>query len=273
MRMTDQLQAYLQPNADRAEETAALEATLVDLCEQNIKCVADVKKNKGRSWSEQDIAPGSHVLVPPSAQQSTGSGAMYRFGKVLATDTTTGTAIIKYTEEPDSDAEEGSRVALCDILLCSQEAARSMRFLEYESAKVGGHLKEAMEQEEIHLNVVARYGFLYEMYRSPASGGYVSEYWETFEMLKKALLCSAVILVEPGKLGQLAFAFVVNMVFLVLHVKELPFKKEEDNEYQSYGLLSIALTIFAGILLKAKMGDQSADGWNLFFINGPNHDA
>jgi len=104
-----------------------------------------------------------------------------------------------------------------------------------------------------HETVLDRYGFIYKSY------GHEAYYWEMVEMFKKFMLCSLTILIEPGKLAQLAFAFLVTMCFMAGHMQVLPFKDSEDDNFQSYSTLSTLLTLFAGILIKARSGDEQAE--------------
>jgi hypothetical protein len=80
-------------------------------------------------------------------------------------------------------------------------------------------------------------------------------------MLKKFILTSLVILIQPGTLAQLAFAFIVSLVFLACSSQINPFVKGGDNDYMFYSTLSTVITLFSGILLKANIQEDSTGGY------------
>ena len=86
-------------------------------------------------------------------------------------------------------------------------------------------------------------------------------------MLHKFLLTSVIIFVKPGTTAQLAAAFVINLAFLVLHVQTQAFMTKAENDTQFNGLISIALTLFSGILLKYdELSDESDDPYNKYTL-------
>merc|ERR1711871_544402 len=108
-----------------------------------------------------------------------------------------------------------------------------------------------------------RYGFIYKSYDDDCF------YFELVEMLKKMLLCSVVILVEPGKLAQLAFAFVVTMFFMAAQMQLMPYLEDSDDSYATSTALSTILTLFAGIVIKARAGSELEETWvESLIING-----
>ena len=86
-------------------------------------------------------------------------------------------------------------------------------------------------------------------------------------MLHKFLLTSVIIFVKPGTTAQLAAAFVINLAFLVLHVQTQAFMTKAENDTQFNGLISIALTLFSGILLRYdELSDESEDPYNKYTL-------
>ena len=68
------------------------------------------------------------------------------------------------------------------------------------------------EKEANVMACIDRYGFIYASYQPHAW------YWEVVELVRKFMLVSLVIFVEPGTATQLAFAFMIAFAFLVAHV-------------------------------------------------------
>ena len=77
------------------------------------------------------------------------------------------------------------------------------------------------------------------------------------ETLRKLMLGSLVVFVEPGSTTQLGFFFVVCLLALVAHLHVKPFKANLDNTLQGNALFAIVVTVFFAIF---KMG-------NYFFIS------
>ena len=77
------------------------------------------------------------------------------------------------------------------------------------------------------------------------------------ETLRKLMLGSLVVFVEPGSTTQLGFFFVVCLLALVAHLHVKPFKANLDNILQGNALFAIVVTVFFAIF---KMG-------NYFFIS------
>jgi hypothetical protein len=93
-------------------------------------------------------------------------------------------------------------------------------------------------------------GFFYICYkdRTLSTFGFV---WDVIETLRKLLLGSLVVFVQPGSTTQLGFFFVVCLCALVAHLHVKPFKADLDNTLQANALLAIVVTVFFAIF---KMG-------------------
>jgi len=77
-------------------------------------------------------------------------------------------------------------------------------------------------------------------------------YWELVETAKRLLLASFFALpwCQPGTSYQLLAAQVAQLVFLVAHVYQSPFKRRDDNAYTLLVNMAIALSLFCCMLLK-----------------------
>jgi hypothetical protein len=75
--------------------------------------------------------------------------------------------------------------------------------------------------------------------------------WEVLEMFRKFLLTSAVIFFHQGSVEQVAIALVLSVMFLVLHVRVLPFADNLDNWLQGVALTALCIVYFSGIIIKA----------------------
>jgi hypothetical protein len=88
-----------------------------------------------------------------------------------------------------------------------------------------------------------RLGFIYISYVPAAF------YWELVELLKKFILCSVVIFIKPDTLAQVAFAFIVTLMFFLAQISVIPFDVVDDNFYNFISLLSTILTLFCGLVI------------------------
>ena len=141
------------------------------------------------------------------------------------------------------------------IVQQSVEAAALVKSLDYK-------LEQAKIQLPTHKNVLFKYGFIYAQYQPEAW------YCEQVLMLHKFLLTSVIIFVKPGTTAQLAAAFLINLVFLVMHVNTQAFVTEEENAAQFTGLISILLTIFSGIVINYNNLAEDTDVYNTVITTG-----
>ena len=74
------------------------------------------------------------------------------------------------------------------------------------------------------------------------------------ETIRKLMLGSLVVFVEPGSATQLGFFFVVCLLALVAHLHVKPFKANLDNTLQGNALFAIVVTVFFAIF---KMGKSA----------------
>ena len=77
------------------------------------------------------------------------------------------------------------------------------------------------------------------------------------ETIRKLMLGSLVVFVEPGSTTQLGFFFLVCLLALVAHLHVKPFKANLDNTLQGNALFAIVVTIFFAIFKRG----------NYFFIS------
>ena len=54
-------------------------------------------------------------------------------------------------------------------------------------------------------------------------------YFDLLELCKKLLLIGFASLIEPGSLLQIMVAVLVSLLFLVLHLQSLPYRRNMDN--------------------------------------------
>ena len=142
------------------------------------------------------------------------------------------------------------------IVQQSVEAAALVKLLAHK-------LEQAKIQLPTHKNVLFKYGFIYTQYQPEAW------YWEQVLMLHKFLLTSVIIFVKPGTTAQLSAAYLINLIFLLVHVQTQPFKTEVENTAQFSGLISILLTIFSGILINYNhLNHEDTDVYNNSITTG-----
>jgi len=110
------------------------------------------------------------------------------------------------------------------------------------------------EKEANVMACIDRYGFIYASYQPHAW------YWEVVELVRKFMLVSLVIFVEPGTATQLAFAFMIAFAFLVAHVYSKAYPEPSDDTYQLVSMISVVLTLYMGILLKLDMSGETGYG-------------
>ena len=72
------------------------------------------------------------------------------------------------------------------------------------------------------------------------------------ETLRKLMLGSLIVFVEPGSTTQLGFFFVVCLLALVAHLHVKPFKANLDNTLQGNALFAIVVTVFFAIFKMSK---------------------
>ena len=113
--------------------------------------------------------------------------------------------------------------------------------------------KDALYDQEHpkHESFQARYDFLYASYEPQCW------YWETVMLMQKLMLTGLLIFIRPGSTTQLAAGFTISLGFLILHTRLQAYVEDEEDDLQSAAMLSITLSLFGGILLKANEADQA----------------
>jgi hypothetical protein len=87
------------------------------------------------------------------------------------------------------------------------------------------------------------------------------------ETIRKLMLGSLVVFVEPGSTTQLGFFFVVCLLALVAHLHVKPFKANLDNTLQGNALFAIVVTVFFAIFKMGKFGRLGRFPLFVFFIS------
>jgi len=114
--------------------------------------------------------------------------------------------------------------------------------------------KDALHDESHadHSNVYARLGFIYRQYEPQAW------YWELLMLAHKLLLTGLIIFIKPGTTTQLIAGFAISITFFIWHVQTGAYKTDLEDELQFCAMLSITLTLFGGLSLKAQEGMEEA---------------
>jgi len=121
-----------------------------------------------------------------------------------------------------------------------------------------------------HLMVTERYLFLVEDYKLECW------YWEALDMVRKLMLTSVLVLVEPGTLLQIGSALLVALTFYTLQIRKAPYVLYENNRLKLATDMQIILTLIISLILKASESDDSVDnlgaskeafGYILIFVN------
>ena len=68
------------------------------------------------------------------------------------------------------------------------------------------------------------------------------------------------IFVIPGSVSQLAVGFVIAAYFLLVHLGLYGYQNVKQNRLQLCSMLSLSMTLFAGILLKTEPDDEDVYG-------------
>ena len=104
-------------------------------------------------------------------------------------------------------------------------------------------------------NIKNRYGFLYSRYKEEVY------YFESVEFLRKLILVGAIMFLMPGSIMQISIAFIVSIVFFILHIKLQPFKEDSDTHLQSITLFCSSVTLFSAIMLNAVQNSKTESGY------------
>jgi len=105
------------------------------------------------------------------------------------------------------------------------------------------------KQEE----VTERFAFILEDYKPECW------YWEALDMMRKLLLTSVLVLVQPGTLLQIGAAVLVAVVFNNLQMRKQPYALEANNRLKFATDSQIIITLIVSLILKAASGDSSSD--------------
>jgi len=100
-------------------------------------------------------------------------------------------------------------------------------------------------------------GFFYICYKDKNTSS-ISYLWDVIETIRKLMLGSLVVFVEPGSTTQLGFFFLVCLLALVAHLHVKPFKANLDNTLQGNALFAIVVTIFFAIFKRADRNAATA---------------
>lgn len=94
-------------------------------------------------------------------------------------------------------------------------------------------------------HVSARLSFLYRSYEPQAW------YWEVVMLMQKLLLTGLLIFIRPQTSTQLVAGFAISIFFFLLHIKTNAYVEDLEDELQFCAMLSVTLTLFGGLGLKA----------------------
>eukprot|EP00854_Cymbomonas_tetramitiformis_P002339 gene2339-3066_t len=98
--------------------------------------------------------------------------------------------------------------------------------------------------EEREKLAITRVGFLIDMYHVNAW------HWELVEMLRKFLLTSVIVFVDPGTATQVTTAFIICVIMYNAYYAYHPFKLEEVDNVSQVAMADMAVLVFIGLLLK-----------------------
>lgn len=123
------------------------------------------------------------------------------------------------------------------------------------------HMEQVLQQQPAHQDVIYRYGFIFEQYNPDAF------YWELLELLRKLMLTSLIMFVDPGSTAQLAWALAISTSFLVALIMVNPFKDESDGAFAFFAMLSIIIATSSGLVLRAQnAGDETTTTYSNVLI-------
>merc|ERR1712072_22418 len=105
-------------------------------------------------------------------------------------------------------------------------------------------------------NVIARYGFLYEMYRP---GTY---WWDVYEMLQKLLLTGLIVLIFPGKKLQVVIACLFDLLFLMNLLIQKPHNQGPTRNLAMMANMALTMTMYCGLVL---VSVESTKNYTLLF--------
>jgi hypothetical protein len=73
-------------------------------------------------------------------------------------------------------------------------------------------------------------------------------FWELAEMLRKFMMVGFLVLISPGEPAQLGVALLITLFFLFAHFILQPFCNQQLNQMQAVSQVSLALTLFVGLM-------------------------
>jgi hypothetical protein len=73
-------------------------------------------------------------------------------------------------------------------------------------------------------------------------------FWELTEMLRKFMMVGFLVLISPGEPAQLGVALLITLFFLFAHLILQPFCNRQLNQMQASSQISLALTLFVGLM-------------------------
>jgi len=138
----------------------------------------------------------------------------------------------KALEELEASGAHPNRLQVMDLIVLGEDIEALLAAL--------AQIDEAIAEQEATED---RLGFIYISYVP------VAFYWELVELLKKFILSSVVIFIKPGTLAQVAFAYIVTLLFFLAQISVIPFGEMDDNFYNFISLLSTILTLFCGLVI------------------------
>ncbi|GBG26329.1 Hypothetical Protein FCC1311_025502 [Hondaea fermentalgiana] len=112
-----------------------------------------------------------------------------------------------------------------------------------------------------HKPALERAVFLHELYKDPSASDkrtairILRKFYEVFELLRKYLLTSVVLLVADGTLGQVAFGLYITFFYTLLQTSMRPYDKWEDNLLATVAHTQLFSVL--GMLLFASIAEDS----------------
>ena len=106
-------------------------------------------------------------------------------------------------------------------------------------------------------NVLARYGFLYEMYRRD------NYWWDVYEMLQKLFLTGIIVLIFPGKTLQVVIVVLADLGFLMNLLIQKPHKVGPTRNLAMMANMACTLTMYCGLVLVSV--PETGEKYNLLF--------
>eukprot|EP01116_Phalansterium_solitarium_P016290 TRINITY_DN3766_c0_g2_i1.p1 TRINITY_DN3766_c0_g2~~TRINITY_DN3766_c0_g2_i1.p1 ORF type:complete len:1774 (+),score=565.66 TRINITY_DN3766_c0_g2_i1:1129-6450(+) len=231
-----------------------------------------------RVAAEEELAKADKAAVlgktaDAAAESLTGDAWSGQWGPGLATApfaVGVGLAVLRKTDV--KKAMEADRQSKIDEIPLNFQIKDSVRYVKLHKHRLNakGEPLEVMlkSNEEIaperlfeRARTSRRYGSLYSDFHA------ANIFWGVSDVWRRLFLTSVIIYIRQGTAPQLGIGVLVNVVFMVLHAFYRAYKDKKGSILNMAALTAIALSLFAGVLIKAMASPIETADWQLNIVS------